>query len=81
MLAIGSGLVQPTLQSLISQAGSPEEQGALFGANGAITSLTAILGPAWAGAVFDHVAFSAPYWSGAVFLVAAWWATHRAVRE
>ena len=81
VLAIGSGLVQPTLQSLISQAGSPEEQGALFGANGAITSLTAILGPAWAGAVFDHVAFSAPYWSGAVFLVAAWWATHRAVRE
>ncbi|MHB8839351.1 MAG: MFS transporter [Gemmatimonadaceae bacterium] len=79
VLALGTGLVTPTLQSLISQAGSAEEQGMLFGANGAITSLTAILGPAWAGAVFDHVAYTAPYWSGALFLVAAWWATRRAL--
>jgi DHA1 family tetracycline resistance protein-like MFS transporter len=80
VLAIGSGLVNPTVQSLVSQAGTAEEQGLLFGANGAITSLTAILGPAWAGAVFDHVAYTAPYWSGAVFLAAGWVAVHRAVR-
>jgi MFS family permease len=79
VLALGTGLVTPTLQSMISQAGTAEEQGMLFGANGAITSLTAILGPAWAGAVFDHVAYTAPYWSGALFLVAAWWATRRAL--
>jgi MFS family permease len=79
VLALGTGLVTPTLQSMISQAGSAEEQGMLFGANGAITSLTAILGPAWAGAVFDHVAYTAPYWSGACFLIAAWWATRRAL--
>ncbi len=81
VLALGTGLVTPTLQSLISKAGTAEEQGMLFGANGAITSLTAILGPAWAGVIFDRISFTAPYWSGAVFLVAAWWATHRAVRE
>ncbi len=80
VLAIGSGLVNPTLQSLISKAGTAEEQGLLFGANGAITSLTAILGPAWAGAVFDHVAYTAPYWSGSLFLIAAWFAVRRAVR-
>ncbi|HEY3287336.1 MAG TPA: MFS transporter [Gemmatimonadaceae bacterium] len=79
VLALGTGLVTPTLQSMISQAGSAEEQGMLFGANGAITSLTAILGPAWAGVVFDHVAYTAPYWSGALFLIAAWWATRRAL--
>lgn len=79
VLALGTGLVTPTLQSLISQAGSPEEQGMLFGANGAITSLTAILGPAWAGLVFDHVAVTAPYWSGAAFLAAAWVAVRRAI--
>jgi multidrug resistance protein len=81
VLAVGSGLVNPTVQSLVSQAGSPEEQGLLFGANGAITSVTAILGPAYAGAVFDHVAFTAPYWSGAVLLVAGWIAVHRTVRR
>jgi predicted MFS family arabinose efflux permease len=53
----------------------------LFGANGAITSLTAIIGPAWAGAIFDHVSYTAPYWSGALFLGAAWFAVNRAVRE
>lgn len=81
VLAVGSGLVTPTLHSLVSKAGSAEEQGLMFGANGAITSLTAIFGPAWAGAVFDHVAWTAPYWSGAVFLAAGWWAIRRAVKE
>jgi MFS family permease len=81
VLAAGSGLVQPTIQSLISSAGRAEEQGTLFGANGAITSLTAILGPAWAGAVFDHVAFTAPYWSGAILIAAAWLSIRRAVSE
>lgn len=81
VLAFGSGLATPTLQSLVSHAGPAEEQGMLFGANGAITSLTAILGPAYAGAVFDHVAFTAPYWSGAVLIAAGWFAIRRAVRE
>ncbi len=81
VLAIGSGLVNPTVQSLVSKAGTPEEQGLLFGANGAITSLTAILGPAYAGAVFDHVGYTAPYWSGAVLIAGAWFAVYRAVRE
>lgn len=81
VLAIGTGLVTPTLQSLISKAGSPEEQGLLFGANGAITSLCAIVGPAWAGAIFDHVAWTAPYWSGAVCIAAAWFVIERAVPE
>jgi MFS family permease len=79
VLAFGSGLVQPTIQSLVSSAGTADEQGMLFGANGAITSLTAILGPAWAGLVFDHVAFTAPYWSGALLLAAAWLAIRRAI--
>lgn len=81
VLAIGSGLVNPTLQSLIARAGTPEEQGVMFGASAALTSLTAIFGPAWAGALFDHVGYSAPYWSGAVFLAAGWFAINRAVPE
>ena len=81
ILAVGSGLVTPTLHSLVSKAGSAEEQGLLFGANGAITSLTAIAGPAWAGLVFDHVAWTAPYWSGALVLAAGWFVIERAVPE
>jgi multidrug resistance protein len=81
VLAIGSGLVNPTLQSLLAKAGGAEEQGVMFGANGALTSLTAIFGPAWAGAVFDHVAWTAPYWTGVLFLGAGWWGINRAVRE
>ena len=81
VLAIGTGLVTPTLQSMISKAGTAEEQGMMFGANGAITSLCAIIGPAWAGLVFDHVSYTAPYWSGAVLVAAAWFAVNRAVKD
>ncbi len=81
VLAVGSGLSNPTLQSLIAKSGTPEEQGVMFGASGAITSLTAIFGPAWAGLMFDHVAWPAPYWSGVVFIAAGWWAIRRAVKE
>jgi len=81
VLAVGTGLVTPTQQSMISKAGSAEEQGMLFGANGAVTSLTAIIGPAWAGLIFDRVSYTAPYWSGAVLITAAWVAVHRAVKE
>jgi MFS family permease len=81
VLAFGSGLATPTIQSLLSSAGTAEEQGMLFGANGAVTSMTAILGPAYAGAVFDHVDYTAPYWSGAVLLAASYFAVRRAVSE
>jgi DHA1 family tetracycline resistance protein-like MFS transporter len=67
-----SGLVFPTLGVLMTRCVAPREQGALMGVNTALGSFMSILGPLWAGAVYDRVMPSAPYWMGAgVFVLAA----------
>lgn len=81
VMAIGSGLATPTLQGLMSKAGGAGAQGTIFGAAQAVTSLTQIAAPAFAGAVFDHVGMSAPYWFGTGFVLVALWAVFTSVRE
>ncbi|MCS7042761.1 MAG: MFS transporter [Bryobacteraceae bacterium] len=73
--ALGYGLAGPALAGILSSRAGADEQGALLGTAQSAASLTRIIGPVWAGAVFDHVGQGAPYWSGAFFsLAAAWWA-------
>jgi MFS family permease len=69
--AVGGGLAGPTLTGMISQSAPPAEQGAVLGASQSVQSLTQIVGPGYAGAVFDHVHYEAPYWSAAVCGLAA----------
>jgi MFS family permease len=67
-----SGLVFPTLGALMSRRVAAYDQGALMGVSTALSSLMSILGPLWAGAVYDQLMPSAPYWMGAgVFVLAA----------
>jgi DHA1 family tetracycline resistance protein-like MFS transporter len=67
-----SGLVFPTLGVLMTRCVAPRQQGTLMGVNTALASLMSILGPLWAGVVYDRVMPSAPYWMGAsVFALAA----------
>lgn len=71
LLAAGSGIVTPSLTSLISQRVSPQEQGMTLGGTQALNSLSMITGPLLAGVVFDVVASTAPYTLGMVLIVAA----------
>jgi len=66
-----SGLIFPTLTALNANRVSPCEQGVLMGVTVALGSLMSILGPLWAGAVYDRVMVGAPYWMGAVVYVLA----------
>ena len=67
-----SALVFPTLGVLMTRCVAPREQGTLMGVNTALSSCMTILGPLWAGAIYDRVMPSAPYWMGAiVFALAA----------
>ncbi|MEO7910215.1 MAG: MFS transporter [Roseiflexaceae bacterium] len=68
---IMSGLVFPTLGVLMTRCVAPREQGSLMGVNTALTSCMTILGPLWAGAVYDGVMPSAPYWLGAIIFALA----------
>ncbi|GIV88517.1 MAG: tetracycline resistance MFS efflux pump [Chloroflexus sp.] len=71
IVALGSGMLTPSLTSLISQSVSATEQGAILGGVQSFNSLTMVLGPLLAGTLFDLIAPNAPYLFGAVLLTGA----------
>jgi DHA1 family tetracycline resistance protein-like MFS transporter len=72
VIAIGSGLITPSLSGLVSVATPPDEQGGILGIYQSLGSLGRAVGPFLGGLVYDMVAPGAPLWmAGAVLLVAA----------
>lgn len=66
-----TGFIWATTGAMAANQVSEQEQGQLAGVNVALGGLTAMLGPLWAGAVYDQLSPSAPYWMGAIILVVA----------
>jgi MFS transporter, DHA1 family, tetracycline resistance protein len=71
-LAVGMGLVQPSLNSLISRRAGGEEQGEVLGVSQSVGSLARVLGPLAAGFLFAEFGRDAPYLWGAALVAAAW---------
>ena len=71
-LAVGLGLVQPSLNSLISRRAGREEQGEVLGVSQSVGSLARVLGPLAAGFLFAEFGRGAPYLWGAALVAAAW---------
>lgn len=63
--AFGQGVNQPSLQTLITRFGTPQTRGQLLGLVQSVNSLAFVLGPLWAGYVFETIAPSATYLVGA----------------
>jgi MFS transporter, DHA1 family, tetracycline resistance protein len=59
------------LGALISNKVSDREQGVLAGVNAALSSLMAVVGPLWAGAMYDHVSPESTMWFSAALLILA----------
>lgn len=70
-IALGMGLLGPSLMGLLSGRVSPEEQGMILGVTQALGSLTRVIGPIWAGFIYDAVTRTSPYSFGAVCIAAA----------
>ena len=70
-LAGGSGLAMPSLNALVSQRASPEEQGWVMGVAQSLSSLSRVAGPLLAGVLFDWLTPAAPYWAGAAIVATA----------
>jgi DHA1 family tetracycline resistance protein-like MFS transporter len=66
-----SGFTFPTLTTLNTNRVSHREVGLLMGVTTGLGSLMNIIGPLWAGVVFDRVMVGAPLWMGAVIFVLA----------
>lgn len=70
---IASGLVFPTTAVLLTARVAHHDHGALLGVNTALASCMTMVGPLWAGAVYERVMPQAPYWMGAaIFALAAY---------
>ncbi len=70
-MSFGVGITTPTLQGIVSNSVSDHDQGVMLGTTQSVTALTRIVGPLWAGFVFDWLGPGAPYWSGAIFIAIA----------
>lgn len=70
IMAFGNGIAAPMLTGLISRRVGEQEQGTVLGSSQAILSSTRIVGPLFAGVVFDALGSGAPYWTGAILAVA-----------
>ncbi len=69
--AIGVGLSLPTMASLVSRLSASHEQGAMLGATQAAGALGQVLGPLWAGWMFDLIGPGAPFASGGLLVLGA----------
>jgi len=70
-LALGMGLTQPSLNSLISRRAGRQEQGEVLGVSQSFSSLSRVLGPAAAGFFFAKFGCNAAFFWGAAVVAAA----------
>jgi MFS transporter, DHA1 family, tetracycline resistance protein len=71
LLAVGMGLLNPSVTSLVSRQAGADERGGVMGVSQSASSLARIVGPAVAGGVFTVWGRNAPYYVGALMMAAA----------
>ncbi len=67
IMSIGTGFLQPTLLSLISEVTSDKEQGTVLGLNQSFSAFARVLGPLWGGFAFEFLGYQFPFLTGAFF--------------
>jgi len=81
VFALGDALTSPSLLELTVQATDVKSQGQVQGASQSVQSLAGIVGPLFAGSLYDHVGQAAPYLGGAGIAVLALGAIGLALRS
>jgi multidrug resistance protein len=66
-----TGFIWATTGAMAAGLVQEHEQGQLAGVNVALAGLMSMIGPLWAGAVYDHVTPNAPFWMGSMILILA----------
>ncbi len=64
-----NGFIFPALTTMSAERVEVHEIGILMGVSSSIGSLMNVIGPLYAGVVYDHVMVGAPYWMGAVIML------------
>jgi len=68
-LALGSGLANPSMTSLLSRSARAEDQGGTLGFGQSASALGRIVGPISATNAYQHVWFALPYVGGAALML------------
>lgn len=69
--SLGQPLVQTCLTGAMSKSMSADVQGRIQGSIAAVMALAQVIGPLWAGWLYEAVSQSAPYWAATVQVFAA----------
>lgn len=80
-LALGSGLLHPSLNALLSRRSPEDEQGGMLGLNQSVSSLARVVGPSVGGWLFEVRGLNAPYLLGGVIAGVATLAAVAAIRK
>lgn len=67
ILSLGTGILQPTLMSMVSKFSPDKKQGAILGLNQSFASFARVLGPLWGGFSFEYLGYQFPFLTGAAF--------------
>jgi fucose permease len=71
-IAIGGGVLQPSINSMITQRVGKDEIGGTLGISAAFLSASNALTPLFLGSVFEWLGSSAPFLIGGVILLGLW---------
>jgi len=69
VMSVGTGILQPTLLSLVSKVAPENEQGIVLGVNQSFSSFARMLGPLWGGFSFQYLGYQIPFLTGAFFVL------------
>ena len=72
MIPIGTALLFPATTSLVSGRAPAGQTGQVLGVQQAFGGISRLVGPLWAGAVFQYVGIRAPFWLCALLMSLAW---------
>lgn len=74
-IGLGSGLVNPSLMSLLSKGSVETKRGAVMGVYQSAGSLARVIGPPFAGILFDRVSIHMPFLVSSMLLLVAFLAS------
>jgi multidrug resistance protein len=65
ILAIGAGILQPLIPSMISKHSPENQQGATLGVSQSVSAFARVLGPLWGGFSYEALGYQFPFFTGA----------------
>jgi len=69
IFSVGSGMIQPAINSLISRAVGPRQQGAVLGLSQSLGALSRAVGPATGAVVWTMWGYAAPFYLASALMV------------